>query len=207
MWHFWFWFWLPVPFCKSSTEQGRPLGVPVDPTIIRRWFPVVRRPDGDLDLGTAWRLTTAPRRRSGQMQRNKFHFLNSHLLSIYLYIYIKKNNLILHPPMFLLIFQVQPSHFTQIINVTQSQIRVSTLVEGSQGRGKKSAACLTAIDLSALKTIGVWPACPAQRPQKTPDVLPFCYASPLFCTDKRNGEGRAGGCSLIFASLQAGAPT
>lgn len=38
--------------------------------------------------------------------------------------------------MFLLIFQVQPSHFTQIINVTQSQIRVSTLVEGSQGRGK-----------------------------------------------------------------------
>lgn len=57
--------------------------------------------------------------------------------------------------MFLSIFQVQPSHFTQIINVTQSQIRVSTLVEGSQGRGKKSAGCLTAIDLSALKTIGV----------------------------------------------------
>lgn len=115
---------------------NRPLGVPVDPTIIRRWFPVVRRPDGDLDLGTVWRLTTAPRRRAGQMQRNKFHFLNSHLLSIYLYIYIKKDNLKLHPPMFLLIFQVQPSHFTQIINVTQSQIRVSTLVEGSQGRGK-----------------------------------------------------------------------
>lgn len=51
--------------------------------------------------------------------------------------------------------------------------------------------------------ISVWPACPAQRPRKTPDVLQFCYASPLFCTDKRNGEGRAGGCSLIFASLRA----
>lgn len=136
MWHVWFWVWLPVPFCEASTLRGRPLGVPVDPTIIRRWFPVVRRPDEDLDLGTAWRLTTAPRRRAGQMQRNKFHFLNSHLLSIYIYIYLYKKNLKLHPPMFLLIFQVQPSHFTQIINVTQSQIRVSTLVEGSQGRGK-----------------------------------------------------------------------
>lgn len=102
-----------------------------------------------------------------------------------------------------LTFQVQPSHFTQIINVTQSQIRVSTLVEGSQGRGK-SLPCVwpQLIRLHWKRLLSDRHAgrnALGKLQTSSHFAMHRRYSAPI---NRMENTGR-GGCSLIFASLQA----